>query len=461
MSVSPSVLILDPGGSLIRRWSDALALDYQLETSRNAESLPDQLADWMPEALVIHVEAPHLGASLDRLRQISGLYPELPVVLVLGADLGPEQRLRLLALPLFAHLEADAPCAELELLLRRARPHARHVQERLHLRQRQLELDVAETGGSLGGLHEEIQQAAETDDGVMIYGRPGCGRLELAKKLHLLSRRAREPFVVFNPCGLSVEDCRVRLFGREGRDGLRRKGSLEIADGGTLLIEEVTRLPLPVQSELQRALSERRITRVGGIHSVPVDLRPLAAADLELVEMAREGEFNAELFGILHVFSLAVPDLRLRREDIPGLLRSYLRRFGRQLGKPELEIDPDLEQFLASEGWTGGIAELRLSVELAVHRAEGDKITMADFGVHGLDVELLPLNYRSAKKLVEMDFKRRFFARLLRMSRGKVTRAAEITGVPRPSLSTMIKDAGMEAASFKPPRKERRKAAAR
>lgn len=458
--VNTHVLFLDSNGALISRLGEPLAANHQIEIARKTSMLVDQLGEWTPEVLIAHADADSSDDVQGGLTEVTSLYPELPVILVLAESLSEAQRLRLLALPLFAHAEGEISADELEILIRRSRGHSRRQQERLYLRQQHLELDVFEMGGSLGTIHEEIQQAAATDQGVMIYGSPGSGRCEVAKKLHLLSHRAREPFVSFNPAGLSVEDCRVRLFGREGQDGLRRKGSLETADGGTLFIEEFASLPRIVQAELYRMLSEKRLTRVGGIHPLPLDVRPMAAAETSLVEQAKGGDFHSELFGLVHVYSLALPDLAERREDIPSLLRGYLRRFGRQVGKPDLELDPDVESFLASHTWNRSLSELRRTVELAVLRAEGKRLTLADFGVNGLDVELLPITYRSAKKMVEVDFKRRFFTRLLRLAQGKVTRAAEITGVPRPSLSTMLKEVGIEAAAFKPSR-AKRKAAAR
>ena len=449
LSVSSSVLLLDPSGASIQRWVETLADEFQTESTRHCESLLPQLGEWMPEVLLVHADSRNHGEVLSALQAVWEIYPELPVIAVLDPDLVAAQRLLVLSHPLFAQMEAGAPPAELRLLLHRAQDFGRHYQERLHLRQQQLELDVFEMGGSLGAIHEEVQQSAATGMGVVIYGKPGSGRRDVAKKLHLLSPRAREPFVNFNPCGLSVEDCRVRLFGREGLDGLRRKGCLETANGGTILLEEVQLLPRGVQTELYRVLSEGRMTRVNGIHPLPVDLRPVATADPSLMDSVKSGDFYSELFAILHVYSVAVPSLSERREDIPALLHSYLRRFGRRLGKPDLELDPEVTAVLASQSWTGSLAELRRSVELAVLRATGPRLRLADFAVNGLDVDLLPINYRKAKKMVELDFKHRFFTRLLRLAKGKVTRAAELTGVPRPSLSTMIKEVGLDPVSFK------------
>ncbi len=459
--VVSSVLLLDPSGALIADWAESLASECILELNRNVDSLDEQLAEWVPEVLLVHVEGSEAEPMLDNLERICRVYQDLPLIAILGEDLDPVIRQRCLRLPLFTHLEAGVPIAELRILLERSRGFARQGQARLYLRQQQLELTVFELGGSLGALHEEIHRAADCDQGVVIYGIPGSGRGELAKKLHLLSRRAREPFVRFNPSGLQEEDCRVRLFGREGRDGLRRKGSLESADGGTIFIEEVGTLPVTVQNELHRVIVEGRMTRVGGIHPIRLDIRTIVSSQSSLRGSVDDGRFNADLLSQLQVFTLTLPKLSERRDDIPAMIRSYLRSFGHQLGKPDLELAPEVEGFLMAHDWKHGLEELRRSVELAILRAEGPKLELADFSIRGLDVDLLPLNYRNAKKMVELDFKRRFFARLLRLAEGKVTRAAELTGVPRPSLSTMLKEAGVEAASFKPPKARRRAAASR
>ncbi|MBM4117713.1 sigma-54-dependent Fis family transcriptional regulator [bacterium] len=459
--VSPSVLLLDPNGLLILRWAEALAADYQIETSRSIEDTIAQLGEWLPDFLLIHVELRSAVPLLDGLEPLLLTRPELPVIALVGEGLPADQRLRALRQPIFAHLEADCPVEELRIVLDRAAEHERRRQERLYLRQQQLELDVYEMGGGLGSLHEAIQKAANTEQGVLIYGPTGSGRREVAKKIHLLSRRAREPFVSFNPSGLSVEDCRVRLFGREGRDGLRRRGLLEVAGGGTLLLESVGLLPRSVQVELYRSLREGRCTRVGGIHAWAVDVRLIATASPDLKERMREGDFHGELFNLLHSFPLGVPALDERREDIPALVRGYLRRFGRRHGRPDLELEPEVESLLLRRGWKGSLLELRRSVELAVLRAEGRTLSLGDFGVNGLDVELLPLEYHQAKPMVELDFKRRFFTRLLRLADGKVTAAAEMMKVPRPSLSTMLKEVGLSPAPFKKPKRASQKAAAR
>jgi two-component system, NtrC family, nitrogen regulation response regulator NtrX len=458
-TIKSSLLILDQSGGLTMQWGDSLAREYDLEVSRDSESVIHFYNEIAPDLLLAHMEARSIATFAIGIRNLCEKSPDLPIVLVLSDNLSIMERREILKENIFAHVESGIDADELKAVLGRALLQGRNIQERLYLRQRYFDLDAFEMGGSLASMHDQIQQAATSGMGVMIYGEPGSGRRDVAKKLHLLSDRANNPFVVFNPTGLSVEDCRIRLFGREGRDGLRKKGYLEIADGGSMLLEELGNLPAGVHAELYRVLVEGRMTRIGGIRPLPLRIRIMATSNLELLEEVRGGSFHEGLFNKIHVFSLAIPSLTDRREDIPALLVSYLRRFGRLYGKGHLEFDRDVEAFLSRYPWSGSLEELRKAVELAVLRSTESVLRLSDFGVNGIDVEMLPLNYKQAKKLVELDFKRRFFDRLLKLSAGKVTQAAKICGIPRPSLSTMLKEAGVKAAQYK--HKVMRKAAGR
>ncbi|MCP4547665.1 MAG: sigma-54-dependent Fis family transcriptional regulator [bacterium] len=460
-AIKPNLLVLDQSGGLMMKWGEALSRDYDIEVSREAESAYYFFGEMAPDAIIAHIENRSMTSLTIAVRNIHEKAPELPIIAILSDSITSTERQEILHENFFTHLESDIDFDELKIILERSLDQGRLLQERFYLRQKFFEMDAFELGGALATQHDQIQQAASSGMGVMIYGDPGSGLREVAKKLHLLSDRGRGPFVVFNPTMLSVEDCRIRLFGREVRDGLRQKGLLEMASHGTILFEEIGKLPVAVHTELYRVLVEGRMTRVGGIRSLPVRVRIIATSSLDLLEEVRNAQFHEGLFNKIHVYSLSIPPLKERREDIPALLRSYLRRFSRRYGRDHMEYDKDVEAFLTRYSWPGSIEELRKGVELAVLRSGGQTLRLSDFGVHGIDVDMLPLSYKKAKKLVELDFKRRFFDRLLVLAEGKVTKAAEICGIPRPSLSTMLKEAGIHAADYKRRAKMKRAAAAR
>jgi DNA-binding NtrC family response regulator len=448
-SVKSILLVLDPSGTLAGRWGEQMGTEYQLEIVRDVEDGLRLLEKLDPDIAIVHLAVSTFHLSRAGIRNITEQRPELPVIALLAPDLGHEERLEVMRESIFASPGDGIRPEELALILGRAQAYSRLLHERRYLRSLHLDVDSFELAGGMARLHERVQRAAASDQGALIYGERGSGRTSVAKKVHLLSGRSRGPFVVFNPTGLSVEDCRVRLFGRETIDGLRQRGALELAAGGTLLIQELESLPDAVQPELYRSLAESWMTRVGGLRTLPVDVRVMATAHLDLRDAVQAGRFHKGLFNQLHMDTIEVMPLRERREDVPALLRSYLRRYSGRYGKSDLEIDLEAESFLQRQEWRGNLSELRLSVELAALRAQSDRLGLNEFSVSGVDVDLLPLNYRKAKKMVERDFKRRFFDRVLILAGGKVTLAAQLCEIPRPSLSTMLKEVGIRAADYK------------
>jgi formate hydrogenlyase transcriptional activator len=223
-----------------------------------------------------------------------------------------------------------------------------------------------------------IQQVAQTDSTVLIRGETGTGKELVARAIHQLSPRREHLLVAVNCAALAPGVIASELFGHEAGAFTgatrRRTGRFELAHRGTIFLDEIGELPPETQVMLLRVLQERAVVRVGGAGPVPVDVRVVAATHRDLSAAVAEGRFRADLFFRLNVFPIPVPPLRERREDVPDLVRHFLLRFSRRMGKTVTAVSPATLQLLADYHWPGNVRELENLVERAVIVATGDTL---------------------------------------------------------------------------------------
>ncbi len=275
--------------------------------------------------------------------------------------------------------EREARIAELEARLAELE---RFRQETTYLRDearaaRDLRLLTGESP-AMRAVRLAVQQVARTDSTVLILGETGTGKELVARAIHQLSPRRDHLLVAVNCAALAPGVIASELFGHEpgAFTGAtrRRPGRFELANRGTIFLDEVGELPPETQVMLLRVLQERVIERVGGSEPLPVDVRVIAATHRDLTAVKAEGRFRTDLFFRLNVFPIDVPPLRERREDIPDLVRHFLQAFGRRLGKSVTHVSPATLAMLAGYDWPGNVRELENIIERAMIVTTGDNL---------------------------------------------------------------------------------------
>jgi len=222
---------------------------------------------------------------------------------------------------------------------------------------------------------DDINMVAPVDSAVLIHGETGTGKEVIAQAIHDAGPRRRNQFVAINCAAIPATLIESELFGHE-RGAFTgaltpRAGRFQLADRGTLFLDEIGDLPLELQPKLLRALQEQRFERLGGNHTIQVDVRVIAATNQDLWGMVREKKFRADLYYRLNVFPITLPPLRERRGDIPALAAHFVRKFAQRLGKPVCHIPDEVMEALANHDWPGNIRELQNFIERAVIMTTG------------------------------------------------------------------------------------------
>jgi two-component system nitrogen regulation response regulator NtrX len=296
-------------------------------------------------------------------------------------------------------------------------------------------------------LKEQIEIAAPTDGWVLITGENGTGKELVARWVHLRSKRASEPFVAVNCAAIPEELIESELFGHEkgAFTGAiqKKRGRFEMANGGTIFLDEIGDMSLMTQAKILRILQEHRFERVGGTETIAVDVRVIAATNKDLQAEMAQGRFREDLFYRLNVIPFHVPALRERREDIPKLVERYLAVYAADSGRPPKHISPKALAKLQEYSWPGNVRELQNLIERLVLMTPGDTIEVTDLPpqITSLDRDRL-LRAAGAEDTLaaaRAAFEREWLLEKLANFGWNISRTAEAVGLARESLSRKLK----------------------
>ena len=328
---------------------------------------------------------------------------------------------------------------ELEMRIARALRHQNLETENVSLRQQLdskfgLENIVGESP-EMREIFETVQQVAPTRATVLIGGESGTGKELVAKAIHQLSPRAKQPFVTVHCAALSPTLLESELFGHEkgAFTGAheRRIGRFEQAQGGTLFLDEIGEIDATIQVKLLRFLGERTFERVGSNKTLTADLRLVAATNKNLEELIKIGKFREDLFFRLRVVEINLPPLRGRPDDIPLLAQKFLHEFASENNKPVNDFTAEALQLLMHYNWPGNVRELRTSVEHAVVLCRGEKIAARDLPPSVRTVRMGEMQLSLQKDSTVKDAEKQLIVRALKEADGNRTLAAKKIGMSR------------------------------
>lgn len=392
----------------------------------------------------------HLPDSdgLELLAELRRDFVDLPTIVITGHG-NIDSAVRATRLGAYDYLEKPLAMSRVVLTVQNALERARMTRrlEELssHLRR---EEEIIGESPPMRRLKSELARAAGSDSRILIVGENGTGKELVARRAHLLSPRAAQPFIEVNCAAIPEELIESELFGhvKGSFTGASndRAGRFEQADGGTLFLDEIADMSIKTQAKVLRVLQEQRFERVGGTSSIQVDVRVIAATNKHLEEEIREGRFREDLYFRLAVIPLEVPPLRERHGDIPRLVEHFLARYGREIGRRPKRIGERAMTALADFEWPGNVRELRNFVERMQIMVPGETVSLRDLPPQMRQentdrIRILLDESSFTLKEARATFEKRMIERRLESMAGNVSRTAESLGIERSHLYRKIK----------------------
>ena len=415
--------------------------NYEVSTAEDAKDALTKLAESRWDAALVDIKM-HGTDGIELQRRIHEIDPDLLVIMMTGYA-SVETAVAALKNGAYDYVTKPLDPDEIAHLVKRALAHKQTERENVRLRETVAEVakpeDMVGQSAIMQRVFDAIETVGPTDATVLITGESGTGKELVARALHHASPRKFHPLVVIH-CGALTETLlESELFGHEkgaftGAQ-YRKKGKFEIAEGGTVFLDEIGDISLKTQTDLLRVLQEREIVRVGGNQPIKVDFRCVAATNKDLEKAIEEGKFRPDLFYRLNVFRIELPPLRARRDDIPMLVNHFVQKFSLQMNKKITRVAPPAMNLLQQQAWAGNVRELENAVERAMVVAQEPEIHESD-----LVFKASTLPNGGPKSLDEME--RAHILRTLETVGWNQTRAAEILHIDRVTLHHKLKRYG-------------------
>ncbi|MEW5949537.1 MAG: sigma-54 dependent transcriptional regulator [Thermodesulfobacteriota bacterium] len=447
-----SILIVDDEKNYLIVLKELLSEEnYEVVTAENAPQALEIFKESDFDLVLTDMKMPNMD-GIELLENIRSVNSEIPVI-VMTAYATVEKAVKAMKKGAFDYVTKPFQNEELKITVRKAIDLYKLKRENLNLRH---EVSRKYQFGNIIGkspamlkLYEMIEKVADTKATVLITGETGTGKELVAKAVHYNSPRKNNAFVSVNCAAIPETLLESELFGHEkgsftGATAMR-KGRFELADGGTIFLDEIAEMPTALQAKLLRALQEMEFERVGGTKTLKIDVRVIAASNRDLKKEAEAGAMREDLYYRLNVVHLRLPPLRERPDDIPLLTAHFLQKYSQELGKGGLEISPAAMRGLYTRSWPGNVRELEHVIERAVILASGREITPADMASESqesenidLDIDrFIPMQVKLNEALEDVEAK--MIKRALARAGNVQAHAAAMLGITKSLLQYKMK----------------------
>jgi two-component system response regulator HydG len=456
--MADTILVIEDKESMLDMLKQTLEAEgYQVIPAKDGAEGIRKLSDERIGLVLTDLKLPKKD-GFDVLKAVHEDNPLLPVI-VMTAFGTIETAVKAVKQGAFDFLTKPFDTDHLLVLIKRALDGSRIATENILLKEEFADkLGLPKIIGKSAQLQEitaKLQKVAPTNATVLIHGESGTGKELFARAIHHLSQRKDGPFVAINSAAIPRELLESELFGYEkgaftGADA-RKLGKLELADKGTVFLDEIGDMDLSLQAKMLRVIQEQVIERVGGGKPIKIDVRIVAATNKDIEKAVAAKLFREDLFYRLNVFPLTIPPLRERRDDIPALAQNFLNKYSAEVRKGPLTVSDDAMEILMRSPWKGNVRELENVIERAVIYAEGGVIRVQDLGISESSIidaltEQVPMDgplHATADAAIRIAETRRI-KQVLKQTGGNKTRASEILQVSYKTLLTKIKDYQLE-----------------
>jgi len=382
MSKGERILVVDDEEIMCEVLSALLASEgYQIDLARDGAQALRMIREKEYGAILLDLMMPEVD-GFQVLEELNRLESH-PSAIVLTAYATIEKAVKATRLGAFDFITKPFKNDEILLALKNALEHRRLSEENIRLKQSLQERysfkNIIGKSAPMQQIFDLVTQVGPTRSTILIHGESGTGKELVAKALHAASTRSEAPFVAVNCGNIPPDLLESEIFGhvRGAYTGATssKKGLFEVADGGTLFLDEVATISMEIQAKLLRVIQEREFRRLGGLENIKVDVRIIAATNVDLQKSVREGTFREDLYYRLNVIALKIPPLRERSEDIPLLVEHFIQKFAEENEREPCTLDPGALKTLLDYDWPGNVRELENVIERAVVLSSGKVIT--------------------------------------------------------------------------------------
>lgn len=423
---------------------------FGVATAGSAEEALKKIEARTPDLILLDIWLPGMDGT-DALKEIKKRFPSLPVIMISG-HANIETAVRTTKLGAYDFIEKPLSLDKVILTVEHALENKMLMEENNLLKLRAwARYEIIGKSPAIQALKNDIKRVGPSNSWVLITGENGTGKEFVARNIHLFSARSAKPFIEVNCAAIPEDLIESELFGHEKgaftSAVAQKKGKFDLADKGTIFLDEIGDMSLKTQAKILRILQEKSFERLGGTEHITVDVRVIAATNKNLKEQIVKGTFREDLFYRLNVIPFHVTPLRERVEDIPLFIDHFLREFSRETAREVLQVNRDAMNILINYEWPGNVRELKNLIERLVIMTPSSIITPDDIPSYIKGAQpVQPKNlFRSTLlKEARRDFEREFISRKLKEFGGNIARTAEAIGIERSHLYRKIRSYGIE-----------------
>jgi len=425
--------------------------NYTVREAANYDQAVFEIDKKLPDLAVIDVKLDKGDKDgIDLLKKIKKITDLTPVVMISG-HANVEMAVESLKLGAYEFITKPFAMEQLLNIVARGLENINLRKENAQLEDRSFySFDFVGESTQIIKIKKLVKKLSSADSRVLIFGPTGSGKELLARKIHKNSQRGKEPFVVINGALLQPRNYETELFGLENADGSITYGFLERAKGGTLLVDEVSEIPLDTQAKILRVLMDQKFRRINGKEDIHVNVRIISSTSKDLKNEVLLGNFREDLYHRLNVVPVEIPSLNSRGEDIPLLIKYFQKKISEINGTPEIEINVD-DDLLYSYRWPGNVRELRNLVERISILSQNENKSNVGRLLHEIlsknssdNIEENVVSTSYPLKQARENFEKHYLLTQLKKNKGNISKTAEFIGMERSALHRKLKSLGIK-----------------
>mgnify|MGYP001298150271 FL=1 len=448
--MTTEILIIDDNPDIRNILNDLISdAGYKTRLAANYNQALTEIDKKLPEVAIIDVKLDKGdNDGIELLNHIKQKNKDIPVIIISG-HANIEMAVKSLKSGAFEFIQKPFDRERLMNFIKRASENYELIKQNKYLQTKLFHsFELIGTSNNILKINDQIQKVSPTETRVFIFGPTGSGKELISRKIHKNSKRKKGPFVILNGALLDVKKYEQELFGEEKDNGSISYGSLEKASGGTLLIDEVSEIPLETQSKILRVLIDQKFKRINGDHDINVDVRIICSTSKDIKNEIKAGNFREDLFHRLNVFQIDIEPLANRVEDIPLLIEYFSKKISDIYNLKEFFIDTN-NQYLINYQWPGNVRELRNLIERIGILSPGNSEKISNIIKESLktydDTNFKVENTLSVPlKEARENFEKEYLTTQLKKFGGNISKMAKFIGMERSALHRKLKGLGVK-----------------